>query len=95
MPIALKTRACDPADRFVCAPSVRPGKVILVGAGPGVPDLLTVRAVQRIGAGDGIVYDRLIHPGVLALAKPSAEKIFMGKTAGDFTHARTTFRCFW
>lgn len=85
MPIALKTRACDPADRFVCAPSVRPGKVILVGAGPGVPDLLTVRAVQRIGAGDVIVYDRLIHPEVLALAKPSAEKIFMGKLPGFHT----------
>jgi uroporphyrin-III C-methyltransferase len=58
------------------------GKVVLVGAGPGDPDLLTVRAVQRIGSGEVIVYDRLVHQRVLALAKPSAEKIFMGKLQG-------------
>ena len=64
----------------------RPGKVILVGAGPGDPDLLTVRAVRLIGEADVIVYDRLIHDGVLALARPSAEKIYMGKESGH--HAR-------
>lgn len=58
------------------------GKVYLVGAGPGDPDLLTIRAVQRISMGDVIVYDRLIQQGVLALAKPSAEKIYMGKPPG-------------
>lgn len=64
----------------------RPGKVILVGAGPGDPDLLTVRAVERIRAADVLVYDRLIHDGALALAKPDAEKIYMGKEPG--LHAR-------
>jgi uroporphyrinogen III methyltransferase/synthase len=58
------------------------GKVVLVGAGPGDPELLTVRAVQRIGSGDVIVYDRLVQRQVLALAKPSAEKIYMGKPEG-------------
>lgn len=61
------------------------GKVVLVGAGPGSPDLLTVRAVQRIGAADVIVYDHLIQPGVLALANPFAEKIYMGKPQGHHT----------
>jgi len=61
---------------------VRRGKVVLVGAGPGDPDLLTMRAVARIRAADVIVYDRLIHPGVLALAKPTAERIYMGKPQG-------------
>lgn len=63
----------------------KPGKVVLVGAGPGDPDLLTVRAVERIKSGDVIVYDRLIQQGVLALAKPSAEKIYMGKPHGHHT----------
>jgi len=63
----------------------RRGKVVLVGAGPGDPELLTVRAVRRIRAGDVIVYDRLIHPGVLALARPEAEKIYMGKPQGHHT----------
>jgi uroporphyrin-III C-methyltransferase len=58
------------------------GKVYIVGAGPGHPDLLTVRAVRLIQAGDVIVYDRLIQEEVLALAKPAAEKIFMGKFLG-------------
>lgn len=59
-----------------------PGKVILVGAGPGDPDLLTVRAVERIRTAEVIVYDRLIQEGVLALAPPTAERIYMGKPAG-------------
>ena len=58
------------------------GKVVLVGAGPGAPDLLTLRAVQRIGDADVIVYDRLIQREVLTLAKPAAEKIYMGKPPG-------------
>ena len=64
----------------------QPGKVILVGAGPGDPGLLTLRAAERIRAADVLVYDRLIHDGVLALAKPFAEKIYMGKEPGH--HAR-------
>lgn len=58
------------------------GKVYIVGAGPGHPDLLTVKAVRLIQAGDVIVYDRLIQEEVLALARPAAEKIFMGKFLG-------------
>lgn len=61
------------------------GQVILVGAGPGDPDLLTIRAVQRISIGDVLVYDRLIHQGVLTLAKHTAEKIYMGKEPGRHT----------
>lgn len=58
------------------------GKVYLVGAGPGHPDLLTIRAAELLKAAEVIVYDRLIQEEVLALAKPSAEKIFMSKPPG-------------
>ena len=58
------------------------GKVYLVGAGPGDPDLLTIRAVQRISIGDVIVYDRLIQQGVLALAKPSVGEDLHGQASG-------------
>ena len=58
------------------------GKVYLVGAGPGDPELLTIRAARLLRNGDVIVYDRLIQEAVLALAKPSAEKIYMGKPLG-------------
>jgi len=58
------------------------GRVYLVGAGPGDPELLTIRAARLLRSGDVIVYDRLIQEGVLALAKPSAEKIYMGKPLG-------------
>jgi uroporphyrinogen III methyltransferase / synthase len=58
------------------------GKVYLVGAGPGDPGLLTIKAAELIKAGDVIVYDRLVQEGVLAMARPSAETIYMGKQLG-------------
>jgi len=63
-------------------PRTKTGKVYLVGAGPGHPDLLTIRAAELLKTAEVIVYDRLIQDEVLALAKPSAEKIFMGKPLG-------------
>jgi uroporphyrin-III C-methyltransferase len=58
------------------------GKVYLVGAGPGHPELLTLKAAELLRAGDVVVYDRLIQEEVLALVKPSAERIYMGKPVG-------------
>ena len=58
------------------------GKVYLVGAGPGDPDLMTVKAARLLRKGDVIIYDRLVQEKVLALAKASSEKIFMGKVLG-------------
>ena len=58
------------------------GKVYLVGAGPGDPDLLTMKAAELLRTAEVVVYDRLIQERVLALASPSAERIYMGKTAG-------------
>ena len=56
--------------------------VYLVGAGPGDPGLMTVRARELIAAADVILYDRLIPPGALDGARPDAELIYVGKVGG-------------
>lgn len=60
-----------------------PGKVSLVGAGPGDPELITVKARRRISEAEVLLYDALVHPEQLELAPASAEKIFVGKRAGQ------------
>ena len=60
----------------------RPGTVYLVGAGPGDPGLLTVRALELIAAADSILYDRLIPDEALADARDDAELLYVGKRPG-------------
>ena len=57
------------------------GFVSLVGAGPGAPDLLTRRAVERLRNADVVLYDALVDRDVLELA-PSAQRVYVGKRAG-------------
>jgi uroporphyrin-III C-methyltransferase len=61
------------------------GTVYIVGSGPGDLDLLTLRAARLIGEADAIVYDHLIAEGVLELARPDAEKIYVGKKSSNHT----------
>ena len=58
------------------------GKVWLVGAGPGDPDLLTVRAVQILQSADVILHDRLVSEEILALARRDADFVPVGKSPG-------------
>jgi uroporphyrinogen III methyltransferase/synthase len=59
------------------------GRVFLVGAGPGAPDLITLRGAAAIRTADVIVYDALVSPELLRLAPAGAERIFAGKKGGE------------
>lgn len=58
------------------------GQVFLVGAGPGDPELLTLKAARLLGEAEVVVYDQLVSDGVLALIAPGARRIYAGKQAG-------------
>ncbi|OEL34879.1 Siroheme synthase [Dichanthelium oligosanthes] len=64
-----------------------PGRVALVGTGPGDPELLTLKAVRAIEAADLVLYDRLVSNDVLDLVGEGARLLYVGKTAGY--HSRT------
>lgn len=59
-----------------------PGSVWLVGAGPGDPELLTMKAVRLIAAADIVFTDALVGPSILALIPPHAERVSVGKRSG-------------
>ena len=58
------------------------GRVLLVGAGPGDPDLITVKGAAALAHADVVVYDRLAAPALLDLAPADAERIYVGKEPG-------------
>ena len=63
------------------------GKVFLIGAGPGAPDLITLRGAEVLKRADIVFHDALVHPGVIALAG-RAEKIAVGKRCGRHATAQ-------
>jgi uroporphyrin-III C-methyltransferase len=74
--------------------AMRPaGKVYLIGAGPGDPKLLTLRAAEAIAASDVIVYDYLVNPEVLAHSRRGAELIYAGKRAGEPSISQSRINC--
>jgi len=62
------------------------GKVYLVGAGPGDPGLITCKGIEYLRQADVIIYDRLLDERLLDSAPPEAERLYVGKAAGQ--HAR-------
>ncbi len=65
--------------------ATKTGKVFLIGAGPGDPGLLTIKAKECIETADVVVYDYLASPLLLKYAKKEAEIIYVGKKGGDHT----------
>lgn len=68
---------------------IQAGKVYLIGAGPGDPKLLTIKAAEALAAADVIVYDYLVNPETLCYARRGAELIYAGKRAGQASLSQT------
>ncbi len=66
-----------------------PGKVWLVGAGPGDPELLTRKAERLIRAASVVFHDALVGPGVLGLARPGTKLVHVGKRSGRHSKSQT------
>jgi uroporphyrinogen III methyltransferase / synthase len=60
----------------------RQGRVFLVGAGPGAPDLIAIRGADALRRAEVVIYDYLVSPELLGLAPPNAELIYAGKKGG-------------
>jgi uroporphyrinogen III methyltransferase/synthase len=60
-----------------------PGTVYLVGAGPGDPELITVKAKRVLAEADVVIYDHLVEAGLLELTRPGCERVFAGKKGGQ------------
>jgi uroporphyrin-III C-methyltransferase len=73
-------------DRTIAKAAPR-GKVFLVGAGPGDPELLTVRAHRVLTSARIVAYDELVGPEILALIPPGAERIAVGRRKGTCPNA--------
>jgi len=85
LPIPDAAPAETVVERFLAATrsegaSLEQGSVTLVGAGPGDPELLTLRAVRALQSADVILIDDLVAPGILDFARREARKMMVGKT---------------
>ena len=82
---ALGWRPKESEREMTTIQKLQPGKVWLVGAGPGDPELLTVKAARLIAQADALVYDNLVGDGIVDLARNDARRIYAGKESSKHT----------